>query len=83
MPNQRIQKALSNLNAYIDDDRQRLCDRVKCLEFWHKRLTKDLKHVLELFEEAMADNCEIRRKYAQEVVNTWNRDIVPTCMKRS
>lgn len=50
MPNKRIQKALSNLNAYIDDDRQRLCDRIKNLEKSHKRMIRLFKILLENYD---------------------------------
>lgn len=33
-----MMKALKELNAYIDNDRQKLCDRLHDLELSHKRL---------------------------------------------
>lgn len=50
MPNKRIQKALCNLNAYIDGDRQQLCDRIKGLEKSHKRMMKLLKGIHDWFQ---------------------------------
>ena len=46
MTNKRIMKALKDLNAYVDDDRQKLCDRLYDLELSHKRKIKLLKYCL-------------------------------------
>lgn len=43
MTSKAIMKALKNLNAYVDDDRQKLCDRCHDLELSHKRLENLLR----------------------------------------
>ena len=39
----KMMKALRDLNAYIDDDRQKLCDRIHDLELSHKRMERLLR----------------------------------------
>lgn len=46
MTSKTIMKALKNLNAYVDDDRQKLCDRCHDLELSHKRLEKLCREAL-------------------------------------
>lgn len=62
MPNKRIQKALCNLNAYIDGDREILSDRIKLLEKSHKRMLVLIKTGM-LIMDSFWDLCESPKKY--------------------
>lgn len=41
----KMMKAIKELNAYIDNDRQELCDELSELKLSHKRMEKLLKQV--------------------------------------
>lgn len=42
----KTMKAIKDLNAYIDDDRQKICDRLHDMELSHKRLERLLRRWL-------------------------------------
>lgn len=45
----KMMKALKDLNGYIDNDREKLCDRLHDMELSHKRMEKLLKECLYFF----------------------------------
>lgn len=44
----KMMKAIRDLNAYIDGDRQKLCDELHEVKLSHKRLERLLKRFLEI-----------------------------------
>lgn len=44
----KMLKAIKELNDYIDNDREKLCDRIHNLELSHKRQERLLKRFLEI-----------------------------------
>ena len=72
----KIQKSLRDLNAFIDGDRQKLCDRIHGLELSHKRMEKLLRRTFDYIDSlgwVESDNgdctslyesivCELERK---------------------
>ena len=41
----RMMKAIKELNAYIDNDREKLCDELHAIKLSHKRMERLLKQV--------------------------------------
>lgn len=62
MTSKAIMKALKNLNAYVDDDRQKLCDRCHDLELSYnraRRFVNKIDRTLKYFQDNYA--CESLR----------------------
>lgn len=51
----KMMKALKELNAYIDDDRQKLCDRLHDLELSRKRMEKLLRRFVDMMKYSYMD----------------------------
>lgn len=51
----KMLKAIKDLNAYIDDDREKLCDRIHDLELSHKRMERLLRCFIRMMKYSYMD----------------------------
>lgn len=68
----KMMKAIKELNTYIDNDREKLCDRVHELELSYKRMERLLGETLRFFNKLYNSN--------SQCLITWS-DIDKLCFK--